>query len=114
MIFHFYRKFYWVIKALIEAKKFLLFKFRHMPVVIYRKRVQKFIRSVSRIKNSELNYTNNLNYINDSNYVNDSNNILAWFDGHTHTPVESDICHINQIGYPNENIFNNNGFYNKI
>jgi predicted phosphodiesterase len=31
-------------------------------------------------------------------------NIYSWIAGHTHTPVESDIYHVNPVGYPKENM----------
>jgi len=35
----------------------------------------------------------------------ESSQIVAWFAGHTHRPIELGKFHVNPIGYPNENTF---------
>ncbi len=41
-------------------------------------------------------------YATDLEIANDSH-IIAWFAGHTHTPIELGKFHVNPIGYPGEN-----------
>lgn len=40
-----------------------------------------------------------------------NNNIVAWVAGHTHCPIEIGKFHVNPIGYPYENAFND---FNKV